>query len=164
MVDKQCWRILKSQNSLLAQGYKSCYFQMGLFLFVGSRSSPFWAWIVFLWVRWILTIGLHRKVHWDHQISIWNDPWSSIPPYFKPITHNVDGVGWISELIDPSMGNWNIQHVCHFFALKMWQLYYKVQLFLSSLVIPITHMVFIWRILSIQLFVRFLVDHFSGAW
>lgn len=85
MLAKQCWRILRYPNSLLAKVLRGKYFKTGSFLKAKLGSKPSYAWRSILWGRELFEKGYRWRVGIDHSISINSVPWILRDGYPKPV-------------------------------------------------------------------------------
>ena len=83
LLAKQCWRIIKSPSSLVAQILKCKYFPQGSFLNSNLGSQPSYIWRSLLKGHEILSYGIRWKVGNGVSISIWQDKWIPTQPPFS---------------------------------------------------------------------------------
>jgi len=122
MLARQGWRLLAKPESLCAQVLRAKYFPHGDPLTAKEKPG-----ISYLWrsiVRGIqaLNKGLIWRVRDGSQINIWLDPWIPDGVTRRPITprgHTV--LTRVSELIDPTTGDWDRHMVEEVFWEEDWK-------------------------------------------
>jgi hypothetical protein len=108
MLARQGWHLLLNQSSLCAQALHAKYFPSGDLLSVIEKPGIFYSWRSIVRGVQALKDGLIWCVGDGTQINIWLDPWIPNGVTRRPATprgHII--VTKVSELIDPSTGEWD---------------------------------------------------------
>ncbi|WCJ23840.1 Ribonuclease H-like superfamily protein [Euphorbia peplus] len=108
LLAKQCWRILKSPESLCSRILKAKYFNETNFLDAPSCSSPSFFWKGLEEVVNIFRGGLYHRVGTEENIKIWEDNWIPTSNSKKPLLclANLKPLV-VAELIDPLIKDWH---------------------------------------------------------
>jgi ribonuclease HI len=109
LLAKQCWRLLKSPDSLVARIIKAKYYSNGSLMMAKLGSKPSFAWRSIFGARELLEEGLMWRIGNGKNVKIWGDKW--IP---KPISYTahsaprmLDPDSKVSDLINWEAGGWN---------------------------------------------------------
>ena len=116
MLARHGWRLLLNQSSLCAQVLRAKYFPSGDLLSVIEKPGISYSWRNIVRGVQALKDGLIWRVGDGTQINIWLDPWIPNGVTRRPATprgHII--VTKVSELIDPTMGEWDsalVKDIC----------------------------------------------------
>lgn len=116
LLAKQGWRIMKNENSLVAQVLKSRYYKDSSFMEAKLSNNPSFTWLSILWRKEVLQKRLIWRVGDDRSISVYEDNWvprsSSLKVYsVKTLVANTK----VTSLLTPSL-EWNKQLIYHHFC------------------------------------------------
>jgi hypothetical protein len=109
LLAKQCWRLLKSPESLVAQIIKAKYYPNDDLLEAKVGSKPFFAWRSLQGAKELLEAGLFWRIDNGHEAQIWGDCWlpqhstyriQSTPKVLEPTSR-------VKELINENTGCWD---------------------------------------------------------
>ncbi|GMJ14222.1 hypothetical protein HRI_005091400 [Hibiscus trionum] len=113
LLAKQCWRILKHPNSLLARVLKARYHPSTDFLHARLCSNPSYTWRSLWSSRGLLEKGLTWNIGNGESINIWNDPWIPNTADGRPHVDDIDiNHTKVADLIDTPAKCWK-QDVLH---------------------------------------------------
>ncbi|KAL0412615.1 UNVERIFIED_CONTAM: putative mitochondrial protein [Sesamum radiatum] len=117
MLAKQLWRILRYPDRLLSRVLKARYFPNGDIFSATAGRRPSFTWRGLMAAHSLFLAGCRRRVGSGELIHAWLDPWLPRPRTFRPITPGpVSGGGlYVSELMDPVVGEWDAQRVREIF-------------------------------------------------
>ncbi|KAK3212709.1 hypothetical protein Dsin_017415 [Dipteronia sinensis] len=109
LLANQCWRILKSPNSLAAKVLKGCYFKHISFMEAKNRPASSFIWRSLCWGKEVLEKGLRWRVGDGTSIRVYTDKWIPRQSTFKIMSLPSLGVGihtTVDHLFSPS-GGWD---------------------------------------------------------
>ncbi|KAK3211830.1 hypothetical protein Dsin_016536 [Dipteronia sinensis] len=109
LLAKQCWRILKSPDSLATRTLKGCYFPNCNFLEATKKYSGFYLWNSLMWGKGILEKGIRWRVGNGSSIRVYKDNWLPRPYTFKIISTPAINVDTTVNNLFSSSGGWNLQ-------------------------------------------------------
>jgi len=112
MLARQAWRLLTSPDTLCGQVLKAKYFPNTTILQCTAREGISYSWRSILQGLQLLKQGLIWRIGNGNNTNIWADPWIPRGCIRKPITPRGSSLlTKVSELIDPSTGDWDEQLV-----------------------------------------------------
>ena len=112
MLARQVWRLLTSPDTLCGQVLKAKYFPNTTILQCTTREGISYSWRSILQGLQLLKQGLIWQIGNGNNTNIWADPWIPRGCIRKPITPRGSSLlTKVSELIDPSTGDWDEQLV-----------------------------------------------------
>ncbi|KAL0289852.1 UNVERIFIED_CONTAM: putative mitochondrial protein [Sesamum angustifolium] len=113
MLAKQLWRIWCYSDKLLCRVLRARYFPNGDVLSASLGTHPSFMWRSIMAAQPLFPAGCRWRVGSGSSISVWRDPWIPCPRSFKPITLVPPTFAnlRVSDLIDPSCGDWKVEHV-----------------------------------------------------
>ncbi|KAL0423347.1 UNVERIFIED_CONTAM: putative mitochondrial protein [Sesamum radiatum] len=113
MLAKQLWRIWCYSEKLLRRVLRARYFPNGDVLSASLGTHPSFVWRSIMVAQSLFRVGYRWRVSSGSSISVWRDPWIPRSRSFKPITPvspTLANLG-VSDLIDPSCGDWKVELV-----------------------------------------------------
>ena len=112
MLARQAWRLLTSPDTLCGQVLKAKYFPNTTILQCTAREGISYSWRSILQGLQLLKQGLIWRIGNGNNTNIWADPWIPRGCIRKLITPRGSSLPTkVSELIDPSTGDWDEQLV-----------------------------------------------------
>jgi hypothetical protein len=116
MLAKQVWRLIDEPNSLCAQVLRAKYYPSGDILKAGPKAGSSFTWQSIVAGIQTFKRGCIWRVGDGESISIWTDPWLHSSPNRKVMTPRGECIlTKVSELIDPTTGNWDQQLIHNIF-------------------------------------------------
>ena len=120
LLAKQAWRVLQEKGSLFSRVFQSRYFSNSDFLSATRGSRPSYAWRSILFGRELLMQGLRTVIGNGQKTFVWTDKWLHDGSNRRPLNRrrfiNVDLK--VSQLIDPTSRNWNLNMLRDLFPWK----------------------------------------------
>ncbi|KAL0461832.1 UNVERIFIED_CONTAM: hypothetical protein Slati_0070800 [Sesamum latifolium] len=110
---KQLWRIMRYPDRLLSRVLKARYFPNGDIFSATAGRRPSFTWRSLMAAHSLFHAGCRRRVGSGELIHAWSDSWLPRPRTFRPITPcSISSGGlYVSELMDPVVGEWDAQCV-----------------------------------------------------
>jgi hypothetical protein len=107
----QCWRLLKSPDSLTAKIIKAKYYPNSSILEANLGSEPSFAWRSIHSARSLLEKGLIWRIGNGQSVKIWGDRWIPIPSTYKIQSppRDLNQMSKVCDLIDKENEEWNQQ-------------------------------------------------------
>jgi hypothetical protein len=119
LLAKQCWRLLKSPDSLTAKIIKAKYYPNSSFLEAKLGSKPF-AWRSIQSARNLFEKGLLWRIRNGQLVHIWGDRWIPIPSTYKIQSppRGLNPMSKVYDLIDREKEGWNQQLLARNFTVE----------------------------------------------
>ncbi|XP_024156084.1 uncharacterized protein LOC112164076 [Rosa chinensis] len=105
---KQGWRLVQKPNTLIAQLLKAKYFPTCSFMEAELKKGASYTWRSIIAGRAVLQKGMRIQVGDGATISLWDDPWVSVPYSFRPFSTVMEGTeSWrVADVIDYEDKEW----------------------------------------------------------
>ncbi|OMO54874.1 reverse transcriptase [Corchorus capsularis] len=109
LLAKQCWRLIRNENSLCYRILWAKYFRNNTFMKAKLGHNPSFVWRSLLAGREVLRGGSRWRVGNGYEIDVWSDNWLNKPPTFKPQAQigTICHATTISSLMDYP-GHWDL--------------------------------------------------------
>jgi hypothetical protein len=109
LLAKQCWRLLKSLESLTTRILKAKYYSNGSFMTAKLGSKPSFAWRSILEARELFEEGLIWRIGNRKDVKICGDKWIPKPNTYMAhsLPRVLDPNSRVSDLINWGAGGWN---------------------------------------------------------
>ncbi|GMI99219.1 hypothetical protein HRI_003591200 [Hibiscus trionum] len=116
LLAKQGWRLLLNPSSLVGRLLRAKYYPSTSFLKARLGHNPSLTWRSIWSARGLLELGLRWKVGNGGSISVWNDFWLPGNPLHRVTTQAVEGIEFVSDLIDPHSNTWRYDLISSIFS------------------------------------------------
>ncbi|KAK3204488.1 hypothetical protein Dsin_018534 [Dipteronia sinensis] len=73
LLAKQCWRVIKTTNSLASRVHKGCYFSNHNLIEMPKKVAGSFIWHCLVWAKGILDLGMRKRVGSGASIRIYKD-------------------------------------------------------------------------------------------
>ncbi|CAL9022256.1 unnamed protein product [Prunus brigantina] len=108
LLAKQCWRIFRNPESLVARIFRARYHSSLDFLESGAGTNPSFIWRSLQWGKELFQKGLRWRVGNGLSIKVYTDKWIPAPSLFKIMSHPQLPLSTrVCDLFTPS-GQWNV--------------------------------------------------------
>ena len=109
LLAKQCWRLLKTPDSLAARIIKAKYYPHGSIMKVNLGSKPSFAWRSIFGARDLIEERIMWRIGNGEEVQIWGDRWIPKPSKFTVYSapNNIEPKAKVKELINSNMGWWD---------------------------------------------------------
>lgn len=110
LLAKQCWRLWKNPDNLVARLMRAKYYPDGSILEAKVGIRPSFAWRSISSSCEVLKEGLIWRIGNGATVQIWNDKWIPNPSTFRIVTppNVLSPNATVKELFEPDLKGWNI--------------------------------------------------------
>jgi hypothetical protein len=124
LLAKQCWRLWKNPDSLVARLMRAKYYPDGSILEAQVGTRPSFAWWSISSSCEVLKEGLIWRIGNGAAVQIWKDKWIPNPSTFRIVTppNILSPNATVKELFEPDLKGWNIPLLEDIFSIEEVQL------------------------------------------